>query len=51
MIVPAFDEDSTDGVHDDDGVGALVGGVNDELVAAVPESQVLISESQISLSG
>ena len=44
VIIPAFDKDSTNGVHNDDGVGTLVSGVKDEVVTAMPKSQVLISK-------
>ena len=45
MIIPAFDEDNTDGVHNNDGVGTLVSGLKDELITAMPKRQVLINKS------
>ena len=45
VIIPAFDEDNTDSVHNNDGVGTLVSGLKDELITAMPKRQVLINKS------
>lgn len=41
VVEPGLNEDGADNVHDDDGVGAVRRSVEDELVAAVPQSQVV----------
>ena len=40
VVYPGLDNDRADSVHDNDGVAAYRGGVEDQVLAAAPESEV-----------
>lgn len=41
VIVPRFYDDGTNGVKDNDGVGALLSGGKDKVLSTVPKGKVL----------